>query len=440
MNLETLLDRIAQLTAFAPNTDDYKWEVIATLNEQYRELYTMRPWSFSIRHVGIPSVGQHQCTADCHADSLYLENLSTMPSQAYEGAHLTLTGTNSGTYLVTFVDTDNSRVYLQREDGLSTFLVGETDVDVVLEQDVLTLPPTCSQVLDVHHMNNDIPYQVVNVTRDEFYSSLYATYPGIWTESDLPVDIQPPTSNEFSVSAVSTTPGKGWPQGTYTFYMAYNWLHMDGPWSDGVQVTIGVDEVPQFTTINTTWNRQYGLRKKVFVRSDGGTLPEEECVRDLSSYIDTTDPVETGLPYFIIRPSDTTTAWPSSLPYNTQWYLTLARASSPTYYTRLELLSSPIDTGYYRVRYVSEPEPLLEDYDTVQGPREVSQYLVYKTAEALLLRHEQFTAADLWNKRAQELLTRLEARYLKQRDAFYVKGNFRVSTSGNYYAPVNFKG
>jgi len=70
-----------------------------------------------------------------------------------------------------------------------------------------------------------------------------------------------------------------------------------------------------------------------------------------------------------------------------------------------------------------------DDHDQPETPIDTHRYIVYRTLEEMLFKHNQDVQSAYYAKKAEKELQKIEERYLTQRSAIYIKDNFRVGPS-----------
>ena len=216
--------------------------------------------------------------------------------------------------------------------------------------------------------------------------------------------------------------------------MAYHWHGIEGPLSDpfAVEVTEANKNIV-FETQDTTQFGIKGLRKKFYVRvvsvENYGTAHEENFFRSLSGM--KFENLSSIVPWaeHIIEDNQTSTVWPQSLmPIDSFARLMMIPRlkTDVTTRMRIRLHPRPTQTTPITIRYISYPMGIEDDNDQPECPVDTHRYIVYRTLEEMLFKHNQDVQSAYYGKKADKELQKIEERYLTQRSAIYIKDNFRV--------------
>ena len=77
------------------------------------------------------------------------------------------------------------------------------------------------------------------------------------------------------------------------------------------------------------------------------------------------------------------------------------------------------------LRYLFQPPMLIEDTDVPLFPPSHHNYLVYRACHELFVKHNNAQLSELYRRKADQELLRMENRYLSEGATHWVKASFR---------------
>ena len=471
-------DMVGSILDYSPDVTAYKLEMNRILNECYLDFYLLQPWTFCQKTLDVyttPDTTQTDLRITPNAGNGYFNNQVTAVNYTtgigksfknrqfnHEGSHLkiTLSGDdeNNGMYIIDKLDEQNTALHVSKVSGNAQRvnwlpIGGSADVITgVAFQRYLNLPKDAAQILSVGIRNTDETGtgmggslgHIYNLTRSDeeqfdYRFDITGTPTQFVVYDQNPNGFQdvthfvPRASKDFNIT-LATGPAPGWPQGKYEFKMAYHWHGIEGPLSDpfAIEITEANKNIV-FGTLDTTQFGIKGLRKKFYVRvvsvTNNSVAHEENFFRDLSGikYHD----LSTIIPWneTIIEDNQTSTIWDQTkLPVDSFARLMMIPRLKTDITTRMRIRLHPRPTEMtpITVRYISYPMLLDDDYDAPETPIDTHRYIVYRTLEEMLFKHNQDVQSSYYAKKAEKELQKIEERYLTQRSAIYIKDNFRV--------------
>jgi len=480
-------EMIGSILDYSPNVSAYNLEMNRIINETYLDFYMLQPWTFCQKTLDVyttPDATQADLLISPRSVNGYFQNeilqvnSTTGIGQGYrsgqlnhEGNLLSITGSpnaqNNGIYSIDKLDELQNSALVSKVSGNASHVdwvgtggVAQTITGVAFER-YLNMPKDCAQILSVGIRNtqetgsglgNSLGH-IYNLTRSDdeqlFYRLditgtptqfvVYDQTPNGWQDV---THFVPRSTKDFTVVTVSGGGSGGWPVGKYEFAMSYFWHGIEGPMSDPFTLDLTeVGTVPKFLTQDT---RQYGiagLRKKFYVKiksvSINGALQEENFYRDLSGM--KYDDLDTDFTWseFIIEDDEVITDWPQAkITINNAARLLMIPRLKTDITTRMRVRLTPRPTASTPIciRYISYPMLLADDYDQPECPIDTHRYLVYRALAEMLFKHNQDAQSQYYERRAEKELQKIEERYLTQRSAIYIKGNFRVGVGrGNAF-------
>ena len=470
---------VGNILDYTPDVQAYNEELNRIINETYLDFFVSQPWYFSQKTLDtytIPdATAPGQITPAASANSFFIQSIDcgTVANNigqrynggqmGHEGSILQITGAstaaNNGLYVIDKIDLATDKIFVSKMSNRSDNRqlvtwegqAGQAqNVSLSAQSRFLRLPKDCVQILDVGIRN--IPEggtggigEIYNLTRrnDERYS-LRMDVTGTPTEyvmyDQAPNGMQdhthfiPRANHDFFVDTVSNTPG--WPQGTYSFKMAYQWQTIEGALSDEVTITINeANTIPRFNSRDTAKFGFRGLNKRFYVKYDSltgynSTKFSEPYYRDLAMipFNELTNNGSKNVDGFIQNDNETQTAWPQANIQITTIddLLAIPRHKAPINHRgRIRLHPRPTTELPIRIRYVSYPMLLADDHDSPETPIDTHRYIVYKATAEALFKHNNDAQSAFYLQKAEKELQKIEERYLTQRSAFYVKQSFR---------------
>ena len=471
---------VGNILDYNPNVQAYNTEINRILNEVYLEFMTTQPWVFTQQTLDIntmPDATQTnltitpQSTNSLLFNSITGVNFTTGIGATFNAAQMS----REGNHLIIQTDTDNLNIgeYVIDKlqfNGLAAYVSKQSTtansqlvtwkgqagqartITATAQQRYLPMPKDCLNILSVGIRNQNEPNggsnalgHMYNLTRrrDEELDLRFdlTGTPTEWVAYDqAPNGYQdythfvPRAGKDFNVTLSSHTPG--WPLGKYEFKFAYQWHGIEGPMSDGQLITISeANQRPVFATADTALLGIRGLRKRVYVRlasvtgKDGATH-EELFFRDLGDvwFNSYTNVGSIQNPGFIIDDATISVAWPQNeFPIDSVDKLfTIPRHHHPTTSRwRIRLYPRPTVETPIRIRYVSIPAELQDDFDQPKCPIDCHRYIVYRAIEEALCKHDNDDKSVLYKRKADRELQKIEEKHLTQRSGVYIKENMK---------------
>lgn len=470
---------IANILDYDPDVQSYRDEVNRIVNENYRNWFVSRPYSFSQKTIDIftmpdASVENATITSSTSEVRNWIQSSTLDRDDAeyigfvyrnrltHEGSILIVSSaedsTNNGTYVVDKIDFGDNRVYVSKMSSTPQVDWESATLDSItasVNQRYLTLPADVAQILSVGIRNLDegdgasgtnALGHIYNLTRrrDEELNLrydltgtpteyiVYDSYP----ENTIDIDqFVPRAGKDFEVEEVANA--TGWPQGKYQFKMSYVWRGVEGQLSDPYSFEITASgKIPRFKTFDTTKQGFKGLRKKFYIRlqsitgKDGGTY-EESFYRDLSNALGKPTPNTGASQYFylLIDDDEVQVDWPQAITAlsvdSIDDLFRFPRAEiNVGSRKRLRLYPRPASITPVEFRYVYMPVLLEDDYDKPKCPDDTHRYLVYQSCADLFMKHNNPDMAAFYEKKAEKELMKIDNKYLTERSAYFIKKAF----------------
>tara|TARA_R110000824_G_scaffold181127_2_gene361874 strand:+ start:7419 stop:8915 length:1497 start_codon:yes stop_codon:yes gene_type:complete len=482
MNLKEMRAMVGNILDYNPDVEAYNIEINRILNEVYLEFMTTQPWTFTQQTLDIytmPDATQTnlqitpQATNSLLFNSVANVNFITGIGATENGSQMSREGdvlfitadagsgtgkNNVGEYIIDKLEQGTSKAYVSKLSGNRQLVTWEGNAGVArvisatAQERYLALPKDCLQIMSVGIRNHNEAGvgsnalgHIYNLTRSrdeelDLRFDLTGT-PTNWIAYDqAPNGYQdythfvPRAGKDFHVDTISQSPG--WPNGTYEFKCAYVWHGIEGPLSDPQELVIGEGNVvPRFNTVDTTTLGIRGLRKRFYVRLKSlnglnGSQHQEDFYRDLGdvNFNSYTNQGSKQFPGFIVDDTTTQVAWPQTeFALDTVGKLRIIpRLHHPTTSRwRIRLYPRPAVETPIRVRYVSIPSELQDDFDQPKAPIDTHRYIVYRAIEEAMVKHDNDEKSILYKRKADKELQKIEEKHLTQRSSYYIKSNMR---------------
>jgi hypothetical protein len=408
MNLAEMRDMVGSIVDYDPNVQTYRDEVTRILNELYLDFFTDRPWKFSQETEEIQVYKDVEVT-----DGVIAVGANTITSAStpfldwMEGNIVEIKGATASADNNEWVIAKSTTgvLYLEGFSGTNA----ET-ITAVIKQRFVDMPADCNEVLSIGIRSpiagTQAHFDYLSRARDEEYSLLLSStgLPTDWLIYDDVTMTQPvlqPTL-EAAGGATWSTPG--------TYYVQYTFVHKNKESAPSPVATtttaLGgfVLNVPAPTVQNTGVNS--GMFKRFYLRTTNSQAFYQVSNADI----------------------DETTLLINNLNVAVD-YLANARRlpENDGHYKRVRLYPRQ-DTDYLvEVRFVYRPDRLIEDTDVPEFPPAHHRYLVYRACQELFVKHDNLQHSELYRRKADTELLRLENTYLSEGAGVWIKQGYRES-------------
>lgn len=417
MNLSDLKKYVGNVIDYdATSNPTYDDQLARIISDAYERIYTEKPWTFCQKDVeivarpDIPNLNigvTNGSSTMTHAGQLD----STMDGQQIE-----LDGVE---YTIAFVR-DATFAYLTEDYRGATATVTSKVIFRFLD-----LPADCVTVMNVAHRTNQItpsdPGMMVALTRyeDEFYNLPLGQTgePRYWVPQD-PVYISPPSvAPTFATRAVTAKGDR-----TIELAVAHEWAGRSSGLSPVSIQTLTANEDLNWSTGSIP--NETGYYRVIYVRFPNDGFKGFYRFRDFTTTAFQIPPSGVGTIQL-----DTSTGVGAvntdRLPFD-----------NPRFYgdggmrERIRLHPRQAEQQTYTVRYMARPRPLVEDTDTPSIPAAHRIVIAYKALENLLMKADNPSQSQLFAKRAEQEILKMERRYLVTPARRVMIGNF--TTPGSY--------
>jgi hypothetical protein len=400
-----MVDRCAFALNYSPETDEYRDEIIAELNERYEEISSQHPWMFLIRRETLTLKASIEGSS---ADRVTIDTATNPYLVVAVGGTDFPLGINGQT----FIGPDDNRYTIVRRLNAGNILVepqfnadftGDTSWSIDYER--YAYPPFATEVLGLSSREDDrgkLRYYSWNAEEKLFLDKDRVGNSDFYIE-DEHLMLDPPEKGATigeTVAIGQLTAGI-----TYQYVYTITGKGLESPPSDVLEfeVTakkgIKISDLPDLHDPDGPYER--GYRKKVYRRNKTN---EGRWVLLSSVDSDATDFNDTGL----INPSldvDDIFYEYGPRPYHRVWM---------TAGGDIEL----------EVRYQLRPRRMQSDTDTPMWPVAYHKLIYYEAMVNLALSHGMPQQSTVWERRADKLMNQMKSRFLTRRDRRYVRKSF----------------
>lgn len=407
MNLAEMRAMVGSIVDYDPNVQTYKDEVNRVLNELYLDFFTDRPWKFAQETEELQIFKDVEITGvTIAAGQSYVELLIVNPFLDWmEGAIAEITGAtaaaDNGEYTVVKSTDGAARAYL---DG---FVATNTEtVTVKMKQRFIDMPEDCSEVMSIGVRSptegTNTHFDYLSRFRDEELSLLLSStgLPTDWLIYDDATQTQPVIAPTLAVNAAGTL-------GAGLHHVKYVFIHKgrkSAPSPDAT-VTLGAADSIDISALQDT-GANSGILKRAYIRT-----PD-------------------SMAYYAMNPATAdageTTPTITGASLITDYLVNADRLSeNDGHYKRVRLYPRQ-DTDYLiEVRFVFRPDRLLEDTDVPEFPPDHHRYLVYRACQELFVKHDNLQHSELYRRKADTELLRIENLYLSEGAGVWIKQGYR---------------
>ena len=421
-DLKALREYVANVLDYDPTNENYKRQIDRFLNEADRTICLAKPFSFINKAV------DKVVYADRTENVAYTlgSRLGTAVGAFFEDWMVNQEIEVDGkTYTIRFVQSPTS-VHLDRDFESAT----ATYSSVVINR-YIDLPADCTSVLGVARRTNtrtpNDPGLLSPLARyeDEWYNLPLGevNLPIYWVPHD-PAYIAGPRKN-FDVAAAATAPG----QGERTVEFTSTFIRNGRESSPGEVVAITVNDTQNIQLTPYPGVTSDGLRKRYYFRAP---------ILGYQSWRLLPDPTVPGSSMDLI-PSDVAPRIlvdlsVSNLTTSESLYQLPRLGQGDGFIRRVRLYPRQDKDYTFTIRYMQNPPAMVEDNDTSAVPPDQRMVIAYKALADILMKHDNMTQSELYRRRFDEELLRLEKRYLISPSRRIVKGNWLANMEPNSFS------
>ena len=424
-DLRSLREYVANVLDYDPENETYKREIDRLLNEADRSICLSKPFTFINKSVDFqvykdasPQLGTKTVTATNGTQAISALNFfeDWMVNQEIE--------LDGQTYIINYVQSPTNALIDRDFEGVT----GNYETSVINRY--IDLPDDCTTVLNVARRTNtrtpNEPGLLSPLTRyeDEWHNLPLGetNVPIYWLYHD-PTYINGPRQS-FSISTTSAS-GRG--VRTLEFTSTFIRGGRESAHGKVVKQTFQNNEdvviTPPVVGLST------GLRKRYYFRCRELGYNAWRLIRDEAA----------GAGEFMdIAPNDSTARTlsylsESNLTDSEGLYLDPRFDYADGFTQRIRLYPRQDKDYTFTVRYMQRHVPMQEDNDVSAIPPDHRMLIAYKALSDIFVKHDNLTQSELYRRRFDEMLLRLERRYLITPARRIVKGNWLTNMEPNSF-------
>lgn len=407
MNLSEMRSMVGSIVDYDPNVQTYRDEVTQILNQIYLEFFTDRPWSFAQDNVDL---------------QVYSDVIDTNGTLTSGSSTITSGGTvfisGGGSWMQGMIleigntDNDNGEYVIQKilNTG-SAILEGFTAVDNVvgtatftIKQRYIDMPQDC--VMPVSIGIRDVTqgphthFYALSRLRDEQLNLLLSItgLPTDWVLYDDTSVLQPITPVTLTLSGSGTFTEVG------TYYAKYTFVEGTRESAPSPEASVAVVGSTQINATNIqTTGANSGTLKRMYVRTSASKAYYQVTNADIGE----------------------TTDFQNNLALDASYLSKGVRL--PEHggnYQRVRLYPRQGTSYKVSIRYLKRPPMLIDDSDTPDYPVVHHRYLVYRACQEIFVKHDNLPHSELYRKKADTELLKIEQRFLTSGAQMWVKEAF----------------
>jgi hypothetical protein len=419
-DLRALREYVANVLDYDPNNDTYRRQIDRLLNEADRSIFLAKPFTFINKAVEITAYKDREASLGftngnqvVTAGAAFFE--SWMVNQEVEA--------DGKTYRINAVD---SATQARIERGFES-ATGNYASKVINRY--LDLPSDCTSVLNVARRTNtrtpNDPGMLKPLTRyEDEWNNLplgEVNLPVYWMNYD-PAFITGPRRN-FNIS---TAGAGGAGVRTVEFTSTYIQGGRESSHGEIITQTFQDNQDPVLTPFVGVAND--GLRKRYYFRSPSLGYHAWRLLDDPTSPGDSMD----------LSPTDVAARTYTGLDLNDfaggeSLYNNVRLAYTDGFVQRVRLYPRQDKDYVFTVRYMQRHKPMQEDGDVSAIPPDHRMLIAYRALADIFVKHDNLTQSELYRRRFDEMMLRLERRYLITPARRIVKGNWLTNMEPNSF-------
>lgn len=409
---------------YDPSNTTYSRQVDDLLNEADREICSSKPFTFINKATDVTA---YKDQSDTVTFSVLTRTITTaaaffelwMVNQELE--------VGDDTYTILGVDAATGQTaHIDRKPTTGGALTA-----TVINR-YLDIPADCTTILGVARRTNtrtpNSPGMLTPLTRyEDEWNNLplgEINLPTFWVFAD-PAYLESPRVN---FTATLSTPGGGG-GGTRTVEFTSTFIRGGRESPHGQTVSLAAVDTNEFVLTPIASNVLTGLYKRYYFRCAGHGYNAWRLLDDPTAAAGT--PFEVGPTDVLAR---TFGLYESTLT-TTETLWKDARLVSPDGFIQRIRLYPRQDKDYvFTIRYMQAHKPMRENSDVSAIPPDQRMIIAYKALSDVLIKHDNPVQSELYRRRYDAMLLKLERRYLITPSRRIVKGNWLSNMEANSYS------
>ena len=418
MNLRQMLDMANSILDYSPGITAYETEVKRFLNESYLDLFSDRCWSFSQKDLLVEMKKDRTANDGRVAATNTIQTLAAFFTDDMEGMVVQISSSaaaaNNKEWKILQV-TNSTTAVIETKNGTTPAAVVDMSNTVVftVKHRWITLPNDIVQVMSFgirspENERQDFGY--LNKWLDEHLAldvDLVSRPTDYVMGEDLIIEgpVVTPVVSALGAGG-STVPSAGNYDICYTF-VKYNLESAPSPVS--AQVTFTGGQYLAFSNLQDSTGT--GMTKRLYF-SNNDTNKFFQASSLANDIAENVLAVGTGITF-----------------QNGSTFLVASERlqENEGRYRRIRCYPRQDKDYEATLRYTYRPTRLLDDGDTSVIPAEYHKYLVYRTCQELFVKHDNLSQSEVYRLKADDLLFRMEKRYLTESANTWIKHSWRQS-------------
>ena len=409
---------------YDPSNTTYSRQVDDLLNEADREICSSKPFTFINKATDVTAYKDRSGSIAVTDGSKSFTTVPAFFESWMVNQELELEGE---TYIILSVTSTTAAIVDKAFVGSSSTYSG-----TVINR-YLDIPADCTTILGVARRTNtrtpNSPGMLTPLTRyEDEWNNLplgEINLPTFWVFAD-PAYLESPRVN---FTATLTTPGGGG-RGTRTVEFTSTFIRGGRESPHGQTVSLSAVDTNEFVLTPIASNVLTGLYKRYYFRCTGHGYNAWRLLDDPTAAAGT--PFEVGPTDVAAR---TLTALYESTLTTTETLWKDARLESPDGFIQRIRLYPRQDKDYvFTIRYMQAHKPMRENSDVSAIPPDQRMIIAYKALSDVLIKHDNPVQSELYRKRYDAMLLKLERRYLITPSRRIVKGNWLANMEPNSYS------
>lgn len=420
-DLRALREYVANVLDYDPSNDTYKRQIDRLLNEADMSICLSKPFSFINKSVEITAYSDRSATLSFTNSATTVNSAVAFFEDWMVNQEIEV---DNATYEITFI-TSSTQASISRKFTGSTGNYTATVINRYLD-----LPADCTTVMNVARRTNtrtpNDPGMLSPLTRyEDEWNNLplgEINLPIYWVNYD-PAHINGPRRNFNLSTAVAVA------QGLRTLEFTSTFVRGGRESTHGEVVTQTFQDNEDVRIEPFPGNIADGFLKRYYIRCP--TLGYNAW-RLLS------DPAGAAGSTMELAPNDVAIRTFTNLDrqefVDTETLFDNERLQYSDGFTQRIRLYPRQDKDYvFTVRYMQRHKPMQEDGDVSAIPPDHRMLIAYKALSDIFIKHDNLTQSELYRRRFDEMLLRLERRYLITPARRIVKGNWLTNMEPNSF-------
>ncbi len=422
-DLRSLREYVANVLDYSPTNPTYQRQLDRLLNEADLAITTSKAFTFVQKAVDVTVYADASETMSCTNGVQTVTTSGAFFEAWMVNQEVSL---DDVTYTIVYVASTTS-ARLERDFESTTASYTGTVINRYID-----LPADCSTVLGIARRTDALtpsnPGMLAPLSRyeDEWYNLPLGevNLPTMWLYHD-PAYLDGPRRN-FDLAA--TTVGAG--QGVRTLEFTSTYMRGGRESSHGEITTIALTDTQGPVLTPMLGLNNDGLLKRYYFRCP-------DLGFDAWRLLD--DPNGSPGDMMELQPTDVTARTftglrKADLDGSEQLYLNPRLANPDGFIQRVRLYPRQDQSYTFTVRYMQRHTPMVEDGDVSCVPPDQRMVIAYTALADVLIKHDNPTQAELYRRRADAMLLRIERRYLVTPSRRIVKGNWLSTMEPNSYS------